>query len=176
MNIRLIILFFCISLNALALSNDAVVSLIYDGIGIEVSDDPEEFQKIHGKPLSVEVQDIKNKYSDIPDTVYEYQYPNFVVYFYKFNHPEHGWIKLSEISITSDLQSINRGVKIGMSKDDIIKILDKPTNISNHNNSLYFHYSPALKFDNEHFPPEHEQLRLEFISDVLVTFSWLNWP
>ena len=176
MRVILTILFIFIATNAYGWSNDSVISLIYDGTGLNVGKNPKEIISLHGPALSKEIKQVKNLYSSLPDTVFIYRYREFIAHFYKYNNPENGWTNLVQLSIIGKNIKISQGISIGMTELDVIKILGNPTDKTQKNDTTYYHYTPELKFDNEHFPSEHEQLRLEFTNSRLKEFTWLNWP
>jgi len=157
-------------------AESALNSLIYEGIGIEAIDSPEEFQKTHGNALAKDVREISNRHGEGKDVVYIYQYKGFRVYFYQNNNPKTGWVKLVEISVTGEDVQLKQGIKLGMSREAIMNILGEPDNQSVESDITWFHYAPDLDFDSPHFPPNHEQLRLQFKDAKLAEFSWLHWP
>lgn len=177
MNKLLAVFIAFVSMNLMAMSNDVVIGLVYEGLGVQVSDSPDEMIKLHGRPNEIEEKAHDNPYSDIDDAIYKYRFEGFNAYYYKFNHPTHGWIKLTEVTINSRNVKIRYGITIGMSENEVVDILGKPTSMSNkeNGNKLLF-YSPELPINHKYFPPEHEQLRLEIADGKLVKFSWLNWP
>ncbi len=152
--------------------NERINDLIYKGIGLQISGNENDLIKRYGKPVNITVKEIQNKYYDFKDEVFIYEYPGMKVYYYKFNHKEHGWKVLNAISITSDIYELKFGLKVGLTLAQVESILGKADNISGNQRETTHFYLPRMEIGES----EHEQLVLEFINGMLNEIYWKDNP
>jgi hypothetical protein len=151
--------------------NPQIYDLVYNGIGIDVGSTRQETIKLLGEPTKVEKTPINNKYYDFKDELTTYYYPGLEVLYYKHNHPEYGWDKVSRIDVTDNHYDLKYGIKIGMPASEVIS---------------KFGESPYPPYKNEESGAEslfylpgdatHEQVIFVLKNGQVERFIWSNMP